>query len=273
MDLTASIDTSQLMREMPRILAFGRRTLQEQSVTSVTFICLRAQQLMSAVSISLMDSELQVEVTARTKGGRPSRAKNPYSRSVAVRSDATAPLAVLIVMARGNPNSKYSRSTGNRWPLQLPEAGPGYRARLGIFVKIAVSRMTLARHSSSAFIKTGWTPAIRLGLASPLYRYNPSFGTRRAAGAIPNRTNTLDPAPLGSLTIDIYGDDCTVTATNAVGEAGSTPELRESYQRARDLYGRPAAQQAIDEESSGIAAEVDRRLAIGMKVKFPLLLN
>ena len=271
--MTSALDVSVLVREMPRLVAFGRRTVHEQCMTSLGFIALRAQKLTPYVSIALIDAELQVEVTAWTKGGRPSRAKTPHHKLAAVRSDAKAPLAVLIVMARGNPGSKYSKLTGNRWPLTLPGAGPGYRKRLGEFVKQKVSTMTLSRHSSTHWIQVGWTPAIRAALASPLFRYNAAFGTRRAAATVPNRTNNLDPAQLGGLTIELSGDDCVITAENAVGEAGSTPELRASYARARETHGRPAAQQAIDEESRSIAAEVERRLTEGWKVKFPHLLN
>ena len=170
--LTSSVDTSVLEKTIPQIVAFGRRTLREQCVTSAAFICLDAQANTTAVAVGVIDSELQVEVTGYTAKGRRSKAKNPAERRVTTVAGSRVPVAVLIVMARTDPNSGYSRATGNRWPLgigMLP-TGPGTAAARRAIIAGWISRMTLSRHSSAHFLQHGWAPAIRT-LLSGLLRW------------------------------------------------------------------------------------------------------
>ena len=274
--MTMSVDVSALSRAVPRITAFGRRTIQEQCVTSVTFIALRAQKLTPAASVGRIDADLEVEVSPvlSTRGKRKGLPLKSGKKSVQAQRGVRVPIGVLIVMARMDPNSKYSRLTGNRWPLLGLPTGPGTAAARQQFIGAALSRMTMGRHSSTHFLETGWTPAIRTGLASEFYRYNPSFGTRKAARAVPNSSNRLAPDALGTMIIELTGDMCVVTATNDVGEATgkSTAKLAEKHREALIEYGTKPLQQAVDEETASITTEIDRRLEEGWAVKFPELL-
>jgi len=274
--MTMSVDVSALSRAVPRIIAFGRRTMQEQCVTSLTFIALRAQTLTPAASIGRIDSDLEVAVSPvlSTRGKRKGLPLKSGKKTVQAQPGVRKPLGVLIVMARTNPNSKFSRLTGNRWPLLGIPTGPGSGPARQQFIAGALSRMTLSRHSSTHFLETGWTPAIRAGLASEFYRYNPAFGSRKAARAVPNTANRLAPDAMGTMLIELTGDMCVVTATNDVGEptGSSTPALAEKHRQALIAYGTQPLQQAVDEETASILTEIDRRLEAGWPVKFPELL-
>lgn len=274
--ITMTVDISNLAAAIPRILAFGRRTMQDQCVTSVTFIALRAQKLTPAATVGRIDSDLEVDVSPvlSTRGKRKGLPLKSGKKTVAVKAGVRVPIGVLIVMARTNPNSKYSRLTGNRWPILGMPSGPGSGPARGQFIAAQLQRMTMARHSSTNFLQTGWTPAIRAGLASEFYRYNSAFGSRRDARLTPNSMNKIAPDQLGTLIVAMTGDSVVVTATNDVGEpvGKSNATLAEKHRKALIEYGGPALQQAVDEEAGGIAAEVDRRLEEGWAIKFPELL-
>ena len=269
--MTCELDTAslrQLTGEIfPQLLAAGRRTMEEQCVTSATFIAARAQKDMAFVLIGNIDRELEVEVIPRIgKRGKPLKNK----KDVAVQSGVRVPLGVLIVMARGNPFSKYSQETGDRWPLTLPSGGPGYKERLAAFVQASLQRMVMARHSSTHFLLTGWTPAIRDGLASPLYRYNASFGSRRDASAVGNAgaagvKKSGDVRALGMMTIDLGGDSCAVTTENDVGGEGTNDVLLKKYREALIEHGTAPLEAAIAQEVADGEKEI--RIRFFMKTQ------
>jgi hypothetical protein len=220
---------------------------------------------MTFVTVGTIDRELEVEMIPRIgKRGKPLKGK----KDVAVQSGVRVPLGVLIVMARGNPFSKYSQETGDRWPLTLPSGGPGYKERLAAFVQASLQRMTMTRHSSTHFLLTGWTPSIRDGLASPLYRYNASFGSRRDASAVGNAgTDGFKKAggvrALGQMTIDISGDDCVVTTSNDVGGEGTNDVLMKKYREALIEHGAGPLEDAIAQE----VADGEKELQIRFLMK------
>jgi hypothetical protein len=256
-----SADLRLLQTEIfPQLLAAGRRTIEEQCVTSATFIAARAQQGMTFVAVGTIDRELEVEMIPRI-GVRGKPLKN--KRDVAVQSGVRVPLGVLIVMARGNPFSKYSQETGDRWPLTLPSGGPGYKERLAEFVQASLQRMVMARHSSTHFLLTGWTPAIRDGLASDKYRYNASFGSRKDASAVGNAgtdgfKKVGSVRGLGKMTIELSGDDCVVTASNDVGGAGNDV-LAKKYREALIEHGMGPLEDAIAREVADGEKELEIR--------------
>ena len=249
--MTATVDTRELEREViPALLAYGRRTLQEQCVTSAVFIACRWQKGIPFVDIATIDSELE-EVVRVSKNG-------PVTRGMTIAAQRT------------NPNSPYSLSTGNRWPLMKPSGKRGSIENYEYF-QAAADRMQTSRHSSTHFLQTGVTPIIRQGLASPYYKYNPQFGTRREQAAIPNNLNTVNPAQLGAMVIDLAGDDCVVIASNDVGEAegGSNDVLAQKHRRALIEYGTIPLEDAVAKEVSDGYAELDRRMELGWRIKYP----
>ena len=263
------IDTSVLRQAIPAIVAFGRRTMIEQCVTSAAIIVLNAQADTPYVQVGNIDLELDVMVSGVTANGRPSKAKNPRYHKVTALAGARVPLAVLIVMARTNPSSPYSRSTGNRWPLSLGALprGPGSAKARQEKIGEWVSHMTLLRHSSTHFIQHGWAGPARALLSNPNFKGWAIRGMRTGkVGAM----NTLDSGNLGMAVIDIAGDSCVVMAENAVGE-GSNEVLDEKRRGALIEYGAGPLQLAIDRESRQIAGKMQEYLDRGMPAKFPQL--
>ncbi len=257
-----------LQAAIPQIVAFGRRTMHEQCVTSAAFICLDAQANTAAVAVGQIDAELEVEVRGYTAKGRLSRAKRPASRRVSALAGARVPLAVLIVMARTNPDSEYSKLTGNRWPLELSmlPSGPGSAAVRAAMIGAWVSRMTLSRHSSTHFLQHGWGPAIRALLQDPAY-YAGRSKSKMGAQAKINPANTLDNSDLGQAIIELRGDACVVMAENAVGGEGNSV-LAEKHRAALIREGLPPLQAAIDKEADSVFGKVQEYLDRGMKQEF-----
>lgn len=267
--LITQIDTSVLRAAIPEIVAFGRRSMIEQCVTSAAIIVLNAQADTPYVAVGNIDVELDVMVTGVTKSGKPSKAKKPRYRKVTAVQGARVPLAVLIVMARTNPDSRYSQLTGNRWPLSLGmlPKGPGSATARQAMIAQWVSRMTLSRHSSTHFIQHGWAGPARRLLSDPNFKGWASRGMRRgnvAAG------NLLNPGALGSAVIDIAGDSCVVTAENAEGQ-GSNAVLDESRRHALIEHGSGPLQRAIDQEAAQIIRKIGDYLERGLQQKFPNL--
>ena len=269
MDVTmmTQVDVSALERLIPQVVAFGRRTLREQCVTSAAIICLNAQRGTAFVTVGQIDEELQVEVRGYTATGRPSKAKKPRIKRVTTVAGARVPLAVLIVMARTNPESAYSQLTGNRWPLNLGmlPSGPGSAAARQAMIAQWVNRMTLSRHSSTHFLQHGWAPAIRTLLTNPDYM----AGARKRGISGQNQINpqnVLDTEALGGAVIDLTGDACVVTSENAVGE-GSTAALDARHRAALIREGTPPLQAAIDVEAATVAAKIQEYLDRGMALE------
>lgn len=270
--ITAKVDTSVLEAALPQIIAFGKRTMVEQCVTSAGTIVLNAQSETVAVAVGTIEEELQIEVTpAVLKSGRLSRDKRKQREIISITKGARVPLGVLIVMARGNPFGKYSLSTGDRWPLALPFGGPGYRKRLGEFVAQKLSRMSKARFSSTHFLQHGWAMAIRFFLGNEHFKGWASkyqMGPRPAAArANVNPLNHLDPGQLGDATIEIGVDSVLVTAANAVGEAGN--EVLDAKHRAALIeYGTVPLQMAVDREAELMIGKVEEYLARGLQQRW-----
>ncbi len=263
------MDVSVIEKAIPDIVAFGRRTMIEQCVTSAAIICLDAQAATVAVAIGTIDAELQVDVIGITKTGRPSKAKKPRNFSVTTQKAVRVPLAVLIVMSRTNPASAYSQMTGNRWPLSLGSLpkGPGSSAGRQAMIATWISRMTLARHSSTHFLQHGWTPGIRALLADPNFVGWKSRGRSTRAGRI-TAGNIVDPMLLGSALVAISADACLVTAANDVGGDGNEV-LAAKHRAALIAYGTIPLQEAIDKESVAIVEKTQEYLDRGLKQRFP----
>src|ERR1019366_3694215 len=263
--IMVTVDTRELELEViPALLAYGRRTLQEQCVTSATFIACRWQKGIPAVDIATIDSELEkVDHVSRGSG---KFAKSKFAQSL---GGLTWTVGMMIAVQRTNPNSPFSIETGNRWPLAKPAGKRASIENWRYFVD-AAERMQSARHSSAHFLQTGVTPIIRRGLESPYYKYNPAFGTRREQAAIPNDLNTISPDQLGTMTIDLMGDDCLVTASNDIGEpeGKSNDVLAAKHRRALIEYGTPPLEEAIAQEVSDGRDELDRRMELGWRIKY-----
>jgi len=275
---TFRIDTSVLERAIPEIVAFGRRTLIEQCVTSAGIIIVNAQDETTAVMVGTIESDLEIEVSpAILKSGKRSKDKRRQREVVSVQRGARVPMAVLIVMARTDPNSDYSRGTGNRWPLdagKLP-TGPGSKGARMAMIAAWVSRMAKARFSSTHFLQHGWTAAIRILLANENFK---GWASRYQGGsrlAVSRRNvnplNRLDPMQLGEATVTQDLDSCLVIAENAVGQEGNAV-LDAKHRAALIEYGTGPLQTAIDREAEAIVSKMGDYLDRGLQQKWALIL-
>jgi hypothetical protein len=240
---------------IPVVVQFGRRTIQQQSVTSAAFICLDSQANIFATSVGTIASEMQVEVTGLTAKGRPSKAKNPRFRKVSIQSGVRVPLSVLIVMARTNPLSRYNALTGSRWALELGNlpTGKGTAAARQAMIGQWVSEMTLARRSSTHFLQHGWQPAISRLLNDPLY-----YGGR---SNIPSqiKSNAMDNAGLGYAIVELIGDACVVTCENAIGSSGNVV-LAAKHREALIRESGPPLVAAIAKEEAVMLARIQMKI-------------
>ena len=267
-DLYSTVDVSALQLAIPKVVAFGRRSLREQCVTSAAFICLDAQANTTAVSVGQIDAELQVEVRSFTATGRPSKAKRPDHRIAFSAVGARVPMAVLIVMARMNPDSDYNRLTGRRWELpgDLLPTGPGSALARQAMIQALITQMASSRHSSTHFIQHGWGAPIRTLLADPAY-YAGRSRMKSAAQLKINPLNSMDNSDLGKAVIDLSGDQCVVMAENAIGGEGNAI-LAEKHRRALVRVGTPPLEAAVRKEAVAIYAKVQDYLDRGMKQDF-----
>ena len=258
-----SADLRLLQNEIfPALLAGGRRTLQEQCVTSATFIAFNWQKGIPAADISAIDEAL--DMVDHVSNQNPRFVRQGLATHGSLRVGALAwTEGMMIAIQRTNPNSPYSKSTGNRWPVAYAGGLRGYE-RWSYFKDVA-ERMKLSRHSSTHYIQAGCTPVIREGLDSPLYRYNASFGSRQQARAIRNPLNTVSPEALGGMVIDV--EAIVVTGYNAVGEpeGGSNDVLAAEHRRATIEYGLPPLEEAVAMEVA--AGEKELQIRFFMKTQ------
>lgn len=245
------MDTSKLQAVIPDLLAYGRRTMREQCVTSMGMILQDAQSWTPFVDVGRMDAELDAPATSKRL------AALGFSEGDA------------IVMARGNPNSNFNRLTGGKWALELPSGGiQGFGRAYGdenavsmyleLVIKPIMERMRAARHSSGHYLQSGYKSARDICVRSEFFknRYR-----KQSGAANDNRLNKLDVSELGGTVIELKGDQCRVVSTNNIGESGSTPELNEEHRRALIEHSAGPLQDAVDKEAGACLTELERRIA------------
>jgi hypothetical protein len=218
-----------------------------------------AQNQTPFVGLGRIDADLDVEVTPLTALGRPSRAKNPKHFKVEQRRTPVA-RGILIVMARMNPGSRYNKITGGRWAIpasKLP-TGPGTAEARQTIIGQILSKMTLVRHSSSKFLKSGFKAARNECVSSPLFknRYRKVSGTMND-----NRLNTMDARELGRIETTLpSGNTFQITGYNNVGEGGNAV-LDAKHRAALIAYASGPLEDAVRREESVQVAEFEKRMA------------
>ena len=255
-ELRSEVDTRELQALIPEIVAFGRRTLREQCVTSGALIAMRTQKATPAVGIGEIDAELAV--VKRVSGPRTNFGKKaglgglPWTEGME------------IALQRTNPTSPFSQLTGYRWPLAYPGGLRGVE-RWRFFVD-AADRMESARHSSTHFLQHGWGPSIKTFLTDPAY-YAGRSKMQVSAQAQINPLNTLGSNELGRGTVTQSGDVCVVTGENAVGQDGN-PVLDAKHRAALIKYGLTPLQEEIDAESRALTGKIQEYIDRGMSREF-----
>ena len=207
------------------------------------------------VSQGTIDSDMQVTSTPKVSTRGP-RKGQPLASGAADVDVPDMSVAMKIVIARMNPASKYSLSTGNRWPISFPG---GWHAFIKQFtmpkdyrhgipngsafalaldaIRPMAERMVKARHSSTGFLKKSWID-LKMALAPFAMGQSNPFG---GSGMVTNYSD-VSPAKEGSaLAI------CQVSNTLGCGYQ-TTKELSEKYNEANHRIAEPRLQSAIGRE-------------------------
>lgn len=272
MMMTMSVDISALARAIPQIVAFGRRTMQQQCVTSAYFICRNAMNETEKIFPDSIDARLGVKVTSYTNANknRISKAKNRTRFKSSSAVGKAVPLGVLVIMARMNPSSYYTKLTGARWSLSpsLLQTGPGTAMQRQGMIDALLTKMISARRSSSAYLKSGWKTPLRLLYASPfMVKKSAEFRQSVAGESATDQGNARNTDRLGDATINAAGDAIMVTAINYT-PLGGNAALEARHQHYAELQALPPLIAAVAREESMMLAEIQRRLDLGWKQEF-----
>lgn len=251
MNLTCQLDTSNLNRAQQILIRHSKRS-PARCINSTAYFVIKdvieADGGFPVVAQSTIDTDLEVTVTpiVATQGPRKGLPLKSGATDVEI-PDVSA--AMLITIARMNPMSKYSLSTGNRWPASVP--GGSWHAFIGGFAKAygaenayamaldairpIAERMVKARHSSTGFLKKSW-----IDLKVSLLPF--ALGKDTTQGSVITEYGQVDPAmPGNGLAI------CKVQ--NTLGLSGTTTaELSEKYNEANHRIAEPRLQAAINRE-------------------------
>lgn len=249
MELTCAINASNLMRANTILVRHSRRS-PARCINSTAYHVIKdvveTDGGFPVVSQSTIDSDMQVTVTPIVSSG--SKGKNNITE------DVEKTRAMMIVVARMHPNSQYSISTGNRWPVAIPMSGLGVSRGRGVgpfqpspldrmaaklnfwnYVKEVAERMVKARHSSTGFLKKTW-----IDLKVSILPF--ALGRTVSSTAVLTDYSEVQPAVEGnSLAV------CKVSNTLGVSYQ-TTPELSEKYNAANHRIATPRIQNAINRE-------------------------
>ena len=246
---TCAVDTSNLMRANTILVRHSKRS-PARCINSTAYHVIKdvveADGGFPVVAQSTIDTEMQVTVTPIVSTGS--------KVDVNITGNVEKTAAMMIVVARMHPNSKYSLMTGNRWPVAMPQmqgvtlAGGKFGPRspsplermankinFWNYVEQVAERMVKARHSSTGFLKKSW---IDLKVAIlPFAKGENPFG-----GGMIARYADVKPAQEGyALSV------CTISNTLGVSYE-TTKELSEKYNEANHRVATPRIQAAINRE-------------------------
>lgn len=260
-----TVDTSGLASMIPEVVALTGRTIQEQCVTSIGWICVNAQKETPFVDVAKIDAE-QKEIVKYTNK-HPKFVKSGLATHGTMRVDPLPwTVGMMRVLSRMHPNSARSLSTGNRWPVAMPQTH-GAVAFWEAVVNIANTQLAASR-SSTHFLQAGWRGPIKEAFNSPAFKHSKKFRSASAETALnSNPLNDLDQSRLGDFKEKGSRDDFSVTAENAVGSrvGQGNAVMDEKHREALIAHGSIPLQKAVAAEEVTMMAEIDKRMAIVCK--------
>ena len=249
-----TVDTSNLTKSMRLFAQFGKTAPALMVNRTALNVIVAAKNATPFVKMGTIDSDLNVMTGAGlTRRGRVSKDRKRQheevifmNRTPTLNDVSAQNTAQRIVLARMHPSSEYSRITGNRWPITMPEGGfsrgGGGRDSSSLFwkfVKNAAERMVKARHSSTHFLKASWIPIImKLKAATP--------GT---VGSLEVGAMTGKVLRTGEVVPAMPGTNLAVCKVyNTLGMENSNKTLGEKYNKAAHDILDPILQTAINNE-------------------------
>lgn len=243
------IDTSNLMRAQTILLRHSNRS-PARCINSTAYHVIKdvveANGGFPVVEQSTIDSDMGVTST-------PILSTRGTSKGLPLKSGKTElevpdmSEAMKVVIARMNPNSKYSLSTGNRWPVATQG---GWHAMIKGFaraygsenafamaldaIRPIAERMVRSRRSSTGFLKKSWIDVKVLLLPFALGRGD--------SATMVTDYSEINPAKEGKpLTV------CKISNMLGVGNK-TTNELSEKYNKANHEISEPRIRDAINRE-------------------------
>ena len=255
MNVTCQLDMRNLANAMKILMQHSNRS-PARCINSTAYHVIKDVVEYSGgfpvVAQSTIDADMEVTVTPKlaVSGARKGKPLRSGASDIEVPNKSAA---MMIVIARMNPLSRYSIETGNRWPVATP-GGKGSRAMIQGFAKAYGSenamsmfydeirdrakRMVRTRHSSTGFLKLSWIQLKTLLLPYALGQAN----VRVSATA--NDYSMIEPAKNGNLAV------CTVSNVLGVnmGMGKTTKELAEKYNAANHRIGTERLRAAINRE-------------------------
>lgn len=232
MNVDVQVDMTGFNRGFALASQYTSKTPAEAANFAGKEVAFGAYQNTTFVQPQTIVSELEVlETPVIGKRGKPLKNKKKF---VAAEKPDEVALAVLIVQARANPNSRYNQLTNKRYALSgSPFKGVSREAGRAAMA-LAVDLMTKSRRKATHFIAAGWLESIRILKSVLPSKYN---STRAFVAGQGEKLGTAAPAQSGQ-----YVATCTIE--NDVGLEG---ENAASHNRAL-LQTAPALQRAIDTE-------------------------
>ena len=222
----------------------SKNTPAESVNKTALFVIRDAQKHTPFVEQSTIDTQLEVSTTPVIGNrGKPLKGKVTYEVP-------SLGFADKIVMARMNPDSKYSLLTGNRWPvrkIRIKDFAKAYgdENAVQMFMEVIqpiTDRMIRARHSSTHYLEHSWADIIKKILPFVPVKYRSGLEPQ------PSEPNSLT-LPSGEVIPAMPGGAivrCIVS--NKIGTAGPNAVLYEKHNAAARAILIPILQQSIDRE-------------------------
>jgi hypothetical protein len=252
--VSCKIETANLMAAVELGRAYSKRTPAIAVNTAAYMVARKTFHNMPMATVTRIDTQMQVQTVPVMKIASRGRNKGSLvkSREVAIVHERPISAAMRIVLARMNPMSNFSVLTGNYWALRAPSFSSGAKrigqgvsakAQFWDWVEETADRMVKARHSSIAFFKSGWVPAIRA-----LYPHaSRSVG---GLGGIQNPDAHYNYVPTSGWAIPAPKNAVVATAeiANAIGTAGKNSVLYTKHNESLHAIAPPVLQAAINSE-------------------------
>lgn len=240
-NVTVKIDASGLNRALALGQEFSKRTPAQACNTSALEVAIIAKNTMPFVTVPRIDKELSV-VTSPVIGkrGKPLKGKNNriFGANVDLSKNPDVALAVLIIQARSNPNSRYNQLTNQRYALPgSPFKGVSREAGRAAMA-LLVHKMIAARHKSGSFLKAGWIPAVEILRPFGVNKYRRGTVHEDASPNYAGDLGYAQPARGGE----------PAAQTVILNNVGYTGKNAASFNQALQKYGAPLLQDAIDGE-------------------------
>lgn len=238
-----AVDTRGLDRGIALARKWNKRAPAEAVNTAALYVASDAMKRTPAVPLATIDAQLDVIKTPVIgKRGKPLKNKSRFTDMGGSSKFAGVPLAALIIQSRSLSKSpdyegrvdRYNALTNFRYATaHSPFFGKSRESGRQAMAD-AIHKLIARRHSSVAFIKSGWVAAIKT--LSKFARIRGTTGVREGSDragdlgfAIPARPEL----------------QCQAQIENDVGERGVQAE---SFRAALIKYGEGPLQQAVDDE-------------------------